>query len=79
MKSLLAANKIDIVGLNKTKIKAHKQQEVMDKLRKDWTFIINSRCVEVGEGDSVWLGWKTKVGPLTLTRSPNSTFRQVYE
>lgn len=53
VKSLLAAKRIDIVRLNETKIKAHKQQEVMDKMGEEWKFIINCQCMDEGEGDSM--------------------------
>lgn len=61
VKALLAAKRISIVGLNETKIKAHRQMEVMDKLGVGWKFATNSKCMVVGEWDLVWLGWDSTI------------------
>lgn len=54
VKSIMEAKRIDIFGLNETKIKSVMQDEIRDKFGQDWKIHTNSNNMETMEGDSIW-------------------------
>ncbi|KMZ71517.1 hypothetical protein ZOSMA_17G00720 [Zostera marina] len=65
VKTLLAAKRIEIFGLNETKIKKQRQDEVREKFGGNWEIHTNVDEVqdpnETETGNSIWLGWENSI------------------
>lgn len=56
IRTLLEAKRIQIFGLNNTKIKKTRRFEIWDKLIASWVLHSNSELMDNYEGDLVWVG-----------------------
>lgn len=61
VKTLVVPKKIDVVGMNGTKIKKGRQEEVMRKWGVDWAFHSNIGVVGDSKGDTIWIGWNANI------------------
>lgn len=61
IRSLIATKKVDVFGLNETKIKSGRQQEMIDKFGQDWEIHPNYDQMDSGEEDSIWCGWNSSI------------------
>lgn len=55
MREYIRWNKVCLVGLVKTKVKAYKFEESYTRFAKGWAYLNNYNCVDNGR---IWLIWK---------------------
>lgn len=62
IRTLLTTKRVEIFGLNETKIKKIRQDEVKEKLGgDDWEILTNIGAMDNGISNSIWLGWNKNI------------------